>query len=389
MAPKRKGKDKGDMEDVDGGSGVAPLPAPVVALDSATDLRQVGINVSGNVEAGNVEAGTGGVSVDPQTLEEIEEGIKATDGSRVVHATPSGVLNDVGKSGCPPGGLSSFKIAPPVASPAKPTVTPQALEFFNENKQKFAKLYIDNIYEVVLPRGGKTITKNVLKQILTDDAVAREVQEDVAEEEDEEEEEEEVGHLDWGARDPTYDYEDGDGLIKNYLMLPNVGSVESQNLNETEALNKLRQEMGTSNYTKILTEMAEELKERKYAKSEADGFNCAVELIETLEKNDSVFRDTFLKAFMPGFKHFAVLPHAIDKTEMKLKKIAEAKVIVSARVADKKAAKSKIESAKKAKRDLKNALNPGSSSAVEPSKVARKSRGGSASDSALRMLMLK
>ena len=135
--------------------------------------------------------------------------------------------------------------------------------------------------------------------------------------------------------------------------------------------------------------MAEELKERKYAKSEADGFNCAVELIETLEKNDSVFRDTFLKAFMPGFKHFAVLPHAIDKTEMKLKKIAEAKVIVSARVADKKAAKSKIESAKKAKRDLKNALNPGSSSAVEPSKVARKSRGGSASDSAIRMLMLK
>ena len=172
-------------------------------------------------------------------------------------------------------------------------------------------------------------------------------------------------------------------------MLPNVGSLESQMTNEKEALKKLKEESATSQYMPTLTTMQEEIKKRKYTKSESDGFNCAVEMIEKLETGDTVFRDTFLKAFMPGFKHFGVLPHAIDQTETKMRRIAEATVVVTVREAEKKAAKAKAASEKKAKRDLANALGSGSSSAVEPSRVAKKSRDGSASDSALRMLMLQ
>ena len=391
MAPKKKGgKDKADMTDIadidetinsGSGSSGAVIEAPPVA--------DVTGSKAGSNEAGS-KAGTSGASGDPQTLEEIEEVIKAADGSRIIHSVSSEVLGGVGKSDSPPGGLASFKIASPVASPAKPAVTKQALEFFDENKSKFEKLYINNIYEVVLPKGGKTITKNVLKQILTDDAVAREVEEDIAEEakeEEEEEEEEEEGE--WDSRDQLYDYTDHRGKIKNYLMLPNVGSLESQMTNEKEALKKLKEESATSQYMPTLTTMQEEIKKRKYTKSESDGFNCAVEMIEKLETGDTAFRDTFLKAFMPGFKHFGVLPHAIDQTETKMRRIAEATVVVTVREAEKKAAKAKAASEKKAKRDLANALGSGSSSAVEPSRVAKKSRDGSASDSALRMLMLQ
>ena len=390
MAPKKKvrlveAEDLADIADIDetinsgSGSSGAAIEAPPVA--------DVAGSKAGSNEAGS-KAGTSGASGDPQTLEEIEEVIKAADGSRVIHAVSSEVLGGVGKSDSPPGGLSSFKIAPPVASPAKPAVTKQALEFFDENKSKFEKLYINNIYEVVLPKGGKTITKNVLQQILTDDAVAREVEEDIAEEAKEEEEEEEVGEGEWDSRDQLYDYTDHRGKIKNYLMLPNVGSLESQMTNEKEALKKLKEESATSQYMPTLTTMQEEIKKRKYTKSESDGFNCAVEMIEKLETGDTAFRDTFLKAFMPGFKHLGVLPHAIDQTETKMRRISEATVVVTAREAEKKAAKAKAASEKKAKRDLANALGSGSSSAVEPSRVAKKSRDGSASDSALRMLML-
>ena len=189
MAPKKKvrlveAEDLADIADIDetinsgSGSSGAAIEAPPVA-------GVVGSKAGSN-EAGS-KAGTSGASGDPQSMEEIEEVIKAADGSRVIRSVSSEVLGGVGKSDSPPGGLSSFKIASPVASPAKPAVTKQALEFFDENKSKFEKLYINNIYEVVLPKGGKTITKNVLKQILTDDAVAREVEEDIAEEAKEEE----------------------------------------------------------------------------------------------------------------------------------------------------------------------------------------------------------
>ena len=390
MAPKKKGgKDKADMmtdiadidETINSGS-----DSSGAAIKAPPDADVVGSKAGSN-EAGS-KAGTSGASGDPQTLEEIEEVIKAADGSRVIHSVSSEVLGGVGKSDSPPGGLASFKIAPPVASPAKPKVTKQALEFFDENKSKFEKLYINNIYEVVLPKGGKTITKNVLKQILTDDAVAREVEEDIAEEAKEEEEEEEEEEGEWDSRDQLYDYTDHRGKIKNYLMLPNVGSLESQMTNEKEALKKLKEESATSQYMPTLTTMQEEIKKRKYTKSESDGFNCAVEMIEKLETGDTVFRDTFLMGFMPGFKHFGVLPHAIDQTETKMRRISEATVVVTAREAEKKAAKAKVASEKKAKRDLANALGSGSSSAVESSRVAKKSRDGSASDSALRMLML-
>ena len=72
---------------------------------------------------------------------------------------------------------------------------------------------------------------------------------------------------------------------------------------------------------------------------------------------------------------------------MKIHKITEAKPIVADRLEENKKKKMSAKVAKKAKRDLANAL--GSSSKVEPSRVAKKSRDGSASDSALRMLMLK
>ena len=391
MAPKKKvrlveAEDLADIADIDetinsgSGSSGAAIKAP-------PDADVVGSKAGSN-EAGS-KAGTSGASGDPQSMEEIEEVIKAADGSRVIRSVSSEVLGGVGKSDSPPGGLSSFKIASPVASPAKTAVTKQALEFFDENKSKFEKLYINNIYEVVLPKGGKTITKNVLKQILTDDAVAREVEEDIAEEAKEEEEEEEEEEGEWDSRDQLYDYTDHRGKIKNYLMLPNVGSLESQMTNEKEALKKLKEEYATSQYMPTLTTMQEEIKKRKYTKSESDGFNCAVEMIEKLETGDTAFRDTFLKAFMPGFKHFGVLPHAIDQTETKMRRIAEATVVVTVREAEKKAAKAKVASEKKAKRDLANALGSGSSSAVESSRVAKKSRDGSASDSALRMLMLQ
>ena len=121
MAPKKKGgKQKADMEDIDetnksgSGSPGAAIEAPSVA-DAAGSK-------AGSNEAGNKEVVTGVASEEPQTLQEVEESIKAADGSRVVHSTPSAALDDkpkVDSTPGPPSALASFKLTAPADSPVK------------------------------------------------------------------------------------------------------------------------------------------------------------------------------------------------------------------------------------------------------------------------------
>ena len=75
---KKGGKQKADMEDIDetnksgSGSPGAAIEAPSVA-DAAGSK-------AGSNEAGNKEVVTGVASEEPQTLQEVEESIKAADG---------------------------------------------------------------------------------------------------------------------------------------------------------------------------------------------------------------------------------------------------------------------------------------------------------------------
>ena len=180
MAPKKKGgKQKADMEDIDetnkSGSGSG---SPGAAIEAPSVADAAGSKAGSN-EAGS-KAGTSGASEEPQTLQEIEESIKAADGSRVVHSTPSAALDDkpkVDSTPGPPSALASFKLTAPADSPVKEkVVTDKALAFFEQNKQKFGVMGFETVYDI--PLGTyKQMTKTILKQILADEAVRRELDE--------------------------------------------------------------------------------------------------------------------------------------------------------------------------------------------------------------------
>ena len=376
---KRPADDMADIDEANDASfpqavGYSPI-TPAIGVSSIKETGK-------DKETGSKETGKKAASSTPV---ETNGAIVNSVASKKAHAEPAKTLDDVNKEGSPLSGLDAYKIVVADDSPARPTATVKALEFFDKHKDEFNGLGYDIIYKVPVD-SGKNITQNVLHKILIDDACAREVDDDVARENEDEEEEEEEEE-EWEQRDQSYDFEREDGVIKNYAMMPNVGSLESLMTNETETLTKLKAEYDAPTYMSTIATMKQELDKKECIKSEKVGFNAAVEMIAKLQDGDTFYRNTFVRAFMPGFKHFAVLPHAIEQSELKIHKITAAKLIVADRVEEKKKKKMSAKVKMKAKRDLANAL--GSSSKVEPSRVAKKSRAGSASDSVLRLLMHK
>ena len=383
MAPKKKGgKQKADMEDIDetnksgSGSPGAAIEAPSVA-DAAGSK-------AGSNEAGNKEVVTGVASEEPQTLQGVEEIIKAADGSRVVHSTPSAALDDkpkVDSTPGPPSALASFKLTAPADSQVKEkVVTDKALAFFEQNKQKFGVMGFETVYDI--PLGTyKQMTKTLLKQILADEAVRRELDEGEEEEseEEEEEDEEEEEHA-----DPAFDFKDSRGEIKNYLDMPNVGTLEGLATNAKKRISELNEELSSSNYMTGVVEVGDVIKlmpKTKDSKDTINAYNFALEVIEKLQTGSGQFNDTFVKTFAPAFAHFGVLPNMIREEQGKLAKIADAMPIVEA----KEDAKKKKNKDKKLKQKQKRALDM--SSGVEASDVGRK-RGKSVAGSAFSALML-
>ena len=369
-----------DMTDIDGANDATFFPpavgySPIAPADIVSAIKETGKDKeTGSKETGSKETGKKAASSTP---DETYGAIVNSVASKKARAEPTKTLDDADKEGSPLSGLAAYKIMVFDDSPAGSSATPCGLKFFDDHEDDFKKLGYNSIYDVPV-KSGKDISQTVLIKILWEDACAREVDDDVAREKEEEEEEEE--EEEWEQRNQSYDFEREDGVIKNYLMMPNVGSLESLMTNETETLTKLKAEYDAPTYLSKIATMKQEL-DKKCAKSEGVGYNDAVEMIAKLENCDTLYRNTFVRAFMPGFKHFAVLPHAIEQSELKIHKITEAKPIVADRLEKKRSKKKSDEVAKKAKRDLANAL--GSSSKVEPSRVAKKSRAGSASDSVL------
>ena len=376
-----------DMTDIDGANDATFFPpavgySPIAPADIVSAIKETGKDKeTGSKETGSKETGKKAASSTP---DETYGAIVNSVASKKARAEPTKTLDDADKEGSPLSGLAAYKIMVFDDSPAGSSATPCGLKFFDKNKDDFEKLGYNSIYDVPV-KSGKDISQTVLIKILWEDACAREVDDDVAREKEEEEAEEEEGE--WEQRNQSYDFEREDGVIKNYLMMPNVGSLEALMTNETQTLTKLKAEYDASTYMSKIATMKQELDKKKCAKSEGVGFNDAVEMIAKLQKGDTLYRNTFVRAFMPGFTHFAVLPYAIEQSEAKIYKITAAKPLVTKREEKKRSKKKSDEAAKKAKRDLANAL--GSSSKVEPSRVAKKSRAGSASDSVLRMLMHK